>query len=320
MEENHIAILMSTYNGERFLDEQINSIINQTNHNWDLYIRDDCSKDRTPDIISKYAKKYSNIHFFNEGHIENVGVVRSFMDLLKNTNANFYMFSDQDDYWKPDKVQKTLDAMLKVQDQDQPICVHTDLQIVDANLQGNEVMNGDDVWHNFLNLMFCNCVTGCTMMVNQPLKNKARLDQLNLDRVYMHDWWLALIASYFGTLVYVNEPTILYRQHGDNVVGSMAKNTIPHLIHRVFDQKIDEENLLNVFQTANEFGDMYEFELSGREKEYIEHYGKLIYKSSLKNNLKTFINYPPQRNHLKGNIFFSYLMLQDYRKIGRLAK
>lgn len=319
MTEKKVAILMSTYNGERFLDDQIQSIIKQTYDNFELYIRDDGSKDSTQKIIQKYSDANDNIHFFNGGHVKNVGVVRSFMSLLKGTDADYYMFSDQDDYWKPTKVEHTISVMEAEKDQDQPVCVHTDLQIVDSSLHGNEVMNGDDVWHNFNNLLFCNCVTGCTMMINQALKDKADLDNLDLNHVYMHDWWLALIASYFGKLIYLNEPTILYRQHGDNVVGSMAKNTIPHLIHRVFDQKIDEENLLNVFETANLFDYMYGDEMQGLEKKYVETYGNLIPHSSLKNNFVTFIKLPPQRNHLKGKIFFSYLMLQDYRKIKCLS-
>lgn len=317
---NKVAILMSTYNGERFLDDQIMSIIHQTYRNWELYIRDDGSTDKTQKIIKKYSAKHENIHFFNEGHVQNVGVVRSFMSLLRATRADFYMFSDQDDYWKPNKVETTLNAMLNVDNQDQPICVHTDLQIVDASLHGDELMNGNDIWHEFTKLMFGNCVTGCTVMLNQSLKEMIHFNRVNIDKIYMHDWWVALIATYFGKLIYVNEPTILYRQHGDNVVGSMEKNTISHLIHRVFNQTIDEENLLNVFQTANQFNRIYGSEMSGKPKQYVETYGNLIYRSSIGYNLATIIKLPPQRNHLKGKIFFSYLMLQDYKKIKALAE
>lgn len=312
-----IAILMSTYNGERFLAEQIESIIGQTYQNWQLYIRDDGSKDDTQQIIKKYSSLKNNIHFFNEDKVDNVGVVKSFMTLLANTKADYYMFSDQDDFWRPTKVEHTLELMTK-HDDGKPVCVHTDLQIVDSQLQGTEIMNGNKVWHSFIHLMFGNCVTGCTVMINNALKNKLQLDKLNLNRVYMHDWWVALVAAYFGRVVYLNEPTILYRQHGNNVVGSMKKNTIPHLIHRVLNQKIDQENLLNVFRNSDEFKRMYGEELSGIDKVYIEEYSNLIYNGSPSHNFKIMIEYPPKRNHIKGKIFFSYLMIKDYKQIGNL--
>ena len=321
METNKkIAILMSTYNGERFLNDQIKSIINQTYSNWELYIRDDGSTDTTQQIIKNYAANFPSIHFLNEGKVKNVGVSNSFMSLLRETDADFYMFADQDDFWKPRKIEKTLRAMISVQNQDQPICVHTDLQIVDSSLQGNELMNNNDIWHQFTQLMFGNCVTGCTVMLNQALKKKINFKKVSLDQIYMHDWWIALIAAYFGEIVYVNEPTILYRQHGDNVVGSMEKNTIFHLIHRIFNQKVDRENLLNVFRNANLFEKMYGKEMTGKDKLYVEAYGSLIYRSSFWNNLATLIKFPPLRNHLKGKLFFSYLMLQDNKEIRKLAK
>ena len=99
MTQEKVAILMSTYNGEKYLTEQIESIQKQTNNNWHLYIRDDGSTDKTPIILSDFAKYDKRITFFNREHICNLGVVKSFMNLLANIDADFYMFSDQDDVW-----------------------------------------------------------------------------------------------------------------------------------------------------------------------------------------------------------------------------
>ncbi|WP_251545352.1 glycosyltransferase family 2 protein [Limosilactobacillus caecicola] len=319
VKEKQVVILMSTYNGERYLKEQIESIRNQNYPDWQLYIRDDGSQDRTQDIIRNYTKQDARIHFFNESHVHNVGVVNSFMDLFEHTSADYYMFSDQDDYWLPNKVGATLQLMQQSEEQGAPVCVHTDLKIVDADLNGDELMNGDDVWHQFTHLMFGNCITGCTMMVNSALKDYVEFDRLDINRIYMHDWWLALIAAAFGKVEYLNQPTILYRQHGDNVVGSKQKNTIPYLIHRLFNQKMDEDNMMHVFMVSNEFKKMYVDRLTGKDKRYIEVYGDVINHSSVLSNIATFIKYPPLRNHLKGKIFFAYLMVQDAQKIKNLA-
>ena len=98
-----IAVLMSTYNGEDYLAQQIESIQNQSYKDWRLFIRDDGSNDDTVKIIEEYQRKDRRIQLINQGHIKNVGVVRSFFELLENVDADFYMFSYQDDYWFPDK-------------------------------------------------------------------------------------------------------------------------------------------------------------------------------------------------------------------------
>lgn len=110
---HQVAILMSTYNGEKYLDAQIKSIINQTNPHWHLYIRDDGSRDRTPQIIQKYVRQDNRISWLNPDHVVNRGVTRSFMELLQQTTADFYMFCDQDDVWLPNKIQVTLNKMLQ---------------------------------------------------------------------------------------------------------------------------------------------------------------------------------------------------------------
>lgn len=309
-----VAILMSTYNGEKYLEEQINSIVDQSYSDWDLYIRDDGSNDQTPQIIQKYAAQFSNIHFFNEKNIKNVGVVRSFMDLLQNTEADFYMFSDQDDFWKKNKVKKTLEKMVYGNDQSIPLCVHTDLQIVDSQLSGTAVMNGNDVWHDFLRLMFGNCVTGCTMMINEALKKL--LDFNQVDTVYMHDWWIALVAAAFGKILYLNEPTILYRQHNDNVVGEAEKNKFKRFFHR----QMDIENMLNVFSISDSFKRVYGEQLNGNEKRYIYAYSNLIPQSNFGTNLKLVLQYPPKRKTLIGKVFFSYLVVKHHKLIKNITK
>ncbi len=318
MTSKQVAILMSTYNGEKYLEQQIKSIIQQSYSDWVLYIRDDGSEDHTADIIKKYSQIDDRVIFFNEGHVENIGVTRSFMELFSQVNADFYMFSDQDDYWKRDKVLHTLNAMLEQDFRKEPVCVHTDLQIVNAELQGSEVMNGGYIWHDFPHLLFCNCVTGCTMMVNQKLKDLMHFEKINYDKIYLHDWWIALVASAFGKVVYINEATIMYRQHEGNVIGSNEKNTVSHLLYRVTHQIPERQHMRRVIRISHELDAIYGKKLPNLAYNYVHNYGDLAYKGTPLHNIKLSIKFPPQRMTPKGKFFFTYLMVvynQDLRKI-----
>ena len=128
-----INILMSTYNGEMFLADQIKSIQNQTVKDWTLYIRDDGSSDKTRDIINAYAQADSRIVFINPEHQNNLGVIRNFYTLLKHSEADYYFFSDQDDIWLENKLEVTL-AKAKAYPSDKPLLVYTDLKIVNQEL------------------------------------------------------------------------------------------------------------------------------------------------------------------------------------------
>lgn len=303
---NKIAILMSTYNGERYLREQIQSILDQTNHDWHLYIRDDGSKDRTTQIIREYADHYSNITFYNDGHIHNLGVLKSFMDMLEHVKADFYMFSDQDDFWKPFKVATTLKAMRSSDYMHLPVCVHTSLKAVDESLKHPANVQEKRAWGGFERLLFLNCVTGCTVMINQKLKSEIHFDDIDYSRIYMHDWWFALIASAFGKLIYVDTPTMLYRQHGDNVEGGARKNSLGWMVYRFTHPDYVLNDMRKVVQIAYEFNREYGQRLSGTKKAYVQGYGDLINRSGFFHNLKLSFQCPPVEHSAKGRAFFRY--------------
>lgn len=308
-----VAILMSTYNGEQYLEEQIESILNQTYRECTLYIRDDGSKDHTADIIRKYAKNNQNIVFLNNKYRRNVGVFNSFMELLQKVDARYYFFCDQDDVWCKNKVEISL-SLLK-ENEPGPVCVFTDAEIVNKDLQPIRKMYAGNVWTDFFQLAFANCVTGCTMAFNDDLKGLIDFKH-GLNNIYMHDWWLALLASHFGRLVYLNQPTLLYRQHGNNVVGGNKKNTIRHVIHRFGHMRGERLNVEHTVGLLTEFYLQYGFSFTGKEKEYLAAYAALRNASSFGNNLKLLAHFPPRRRSLKGRLFFSYLLIaypKDYR-------
>lgn len=310
---------MSTYNGDKYLREQLNSIINQTNQNWTLYIRDDNSSDQTVGIIKEYANKYRNVIFVNENEKNNLGVVDSFMELLRNANADFYMFADQDDVWRSTKVEDELDVMLNSEWKRVPICVHTNLTVVDSQLNKSE-SEPKRVWASFLKVLFSNCVTGCTAMINDQLKSQINFDKQNVRNIVMHDWWFALIATQFGKLVYLNKSTMLYRQHENNVDGSQTKNTITHILYRLTHYDYDRSEMKKVIRMAYEFYHVYRDKLHGLNYEYVKEYGELVELSSFCHNLRLAFHLPPQERTLRGQLFFAYLMVIFNRDLLNINK
>jgi rhamnosyltransferase len=211
-----VNILMSTYNGEKFVAEQIESIQKQTFKDWNLIIRDDGSKDRTCEIIDSFVSKDARIRLIKA---ENVGVIDSFYKLVKMDSADFYFFADQDDYWLPEKIEIILKEAQK-QDNKQPIMYYTDLKVTDKNLTvTSESMirsQSDHANTQLVEELTENTVTGGASMINHAL---AKLWQTT-DNIIMHDWYLGVLASAVGELVYIDQPTHLYRQHESNVLGA----------------------------------------------------------------------------------------------------
>lgn len=214
-----VNIVMSTYNGEKYLADQIKSIQSQTFEDWQLLIRDDGSSDNTPSIIRDMAKKDDRIHFINDGQNENYGVIKSFYHLVKYDSADYYFFSDQDDVWLPEKMEMTL-KRAQIESSDNPLLVYTDLKVVDEDLEVlQESMIKSQSHHANTELvqeLTENTVTGGTMMINKALADKWQV----YDNLLMHDWYLALLAASLGKLIYIDQATQLYRQHEANVLGA----------------------------------------------------------------------------------------------------
>lgn len=215
-----IDILMATYNGEKYLEEQIESILNQTYTNFNLYISDDCSKDLTREILKKYEKKDNRIKlFFQE---KNLGYIKNFEFLLNQVESEYYMLSDQDDFWLIDKVEKSFNKLIETNSD----LVYTDLEVVDKDLN----MIYPSMWKylkidkkvkydNLISEYLYNCVTGCTIISKKeylkyilPLPNKSEF--------MPHDYWISLVVAIKGKISHLDEKTIKYRQHGNNQIGT----------------------------------------------------------------------------------------------------
>lgn len=305
MKKEKVVILMSTFNGEKYLESQIKSILNQTYKGWQLYIRDDGSTDNTINIIKKYCLLDSRIKFYNKKSRNNIGVVHSFIKLLKNINADYYMFSDQDDFWLKNKISETLKLMLSIKNQNIPICVHTNFSTVDSKLRLKNDNKNRKVFSKFENLLFCNCIVGCTMMINNKLKQLIDFDDFNYSQVYMHDWWMGLIASEFGKVLYLRKSTLLYRQHNNNVVGDV-NNKYKLFFSRLINSSYDKKEILKIINIANAFYKEFAGKMSSSSLLYTRSYGNLLYNSSFIHNLLLIIRFPPRKRLLIQRLYFDY--------------
>jgi len=238
-----IQILMAVYNGEKFIEEQLRSIINQTNTEWELLIRDDLSTDSTLNIILEYYKNYHDRIRIIDNHGIRYGAAGNFMELLKISDSEYVMFADQDDVWLPDKIDKTLSTMKRLEEKegkDTPLLVHTDLCVVDENLNliSRSMWKMQKINPQFKSLnrlLIQNNVTGCASMINKKLVEMSKQFSYG---IIIHDWWIALIASCFGEIEYINNPMILYRQHNYNEVGAVGYN-----LNYIYKEFIKRESL-----------------------------------------------------------------------------
>ena len=216
-----IDILMATYNGEKYVAKQIESILNQSYKNIRLVISDDCSKDGTREILKQYENdERVEIHLQKE----NLGYIRNFEFLLKQVKNELYMLSDQDDVWLEEKVEKSLETLKK----ENADMVFGDLEVVDEDLKTIYPSFGDFMLLNRkikkqinnyeLNYLY-NCVTGCTILSKKEFIEKI-LPVPYKSKYVAHDHWMGLMVSLYGKMVYMPEKYIKYRQHGNNQIGT----------------------------------------------------------------------------------------------------
>lgn len=286
---NMVAVCMATYNGSTYIREQIDSILAQTYDNWHLYIRDDGSSDETVSILDEYATRYADKITVLKGiSSKRSGSQYNFATILawvtEHVDPDYYMFSDQDDFWLPNKVSSSLTELQRMESEcDGPVLVHTDLRVVDQDLHelgpsffAYRALNPDarDLQH----LLVQNNITGCTMIWNRSLNN---LVELSDEHVAMHDWWIALAACCFGRIGCVKEPTILYRQHGDNVVGATKVNTASFIIKRLMGNSHVRETLhLSVDQAAS-FANYYQDCLPIEQQQQILRFADLYHHNKI---------------------------------------
>lgn len=224
-----LSVVLCTYNGERYLKDQLDSIGKQLLLPDELVVSDDGSHDDSMSIIRDFAKHISiPVRIFQKKRAK--GVVHNFSDAIGYSRGNYIALCDQDDVWMPEKLAISMEMLKKgeaIWGEHIPLLVHTDLQVTDKELEcihpsmfmAQHLRNEPDMEQAFRVLLTQNYVTGCTIVMNRALVHRAcPIPQ----EAAVHDWWLALFAAATGHILFVDQPTIKYRQHGSNQVGARA--------------------------------------------------------------------------------------------------
>ena len=211
-----VDILLPVYNGVDFLKAQITSILDQTHANFNLIIRDDQSTDGSALIIHELSNLDSRILIVDIGS-SNIGLVKSIEYLLKISESPYIMFADQDDVWLNNKVELFLNKATEISN-DYPCLIHSDCFVTDKNLNVSHRFMGSKPFNSGLAYsLFHFYVQGSSTMINQKLKNEALPFPVD---IYLHDRYLHIVSEICGIRLYLDTPTMYYRQHEKNLVGS----------------------------------------------------------------------------------------------------
>lgn len=273
-----VTVLLSTYNGEKYLAEQLDSIMNQKDVKVRLLVRDDGSSDSTSSILNTWSEKMELSWYSGN----NLKPAKSFLDLLSNAGeSSYYSFSDQDDYWLPEKLIAAIRALDNCKDV--PALYFCQTQLVDEKLNKKKsiVINPYLTFGEALVYQF---VSGCTMVFNSKLRDIVLSYKPSF--VAMHDLWIYCIALAVGAkVIFDPQPHILYRQHENNVIG-LSTNKYKEWKNRLFglfDRKGNER-----YEFAREIQQGYLSQMTVENRATIDTFIKA--KTSIKYRLKLFFD------------------------------
>ncbi len=289
--QREIAIVLSTYNGEKYLNEQMDSFSAQTFIGWKLFVRDDKSSDGTLKNLNEYKLKFPDKINIITDDFGNIGIKKSYSELIKHVkDFDYVAFADQDDVWSPEKLEILLKRMKEIEKANHlPVAVFSDLEIVDEKLKtiSESFFTFTKLSPKIVDsnvLIFRNVVPGCSMMINKKLNSI--IHEIPEEAV-MHDYWIVLVAHFLGKISFVNLPLVKYRQHGKNSLGA-EKRTEKNIfsVCRLFFQTIkNENNYLNNFLVY-----IKQLEV------FYKLFSEKIYD---KNVIEAVISLPAERNFLK---------------------
>lgn len=261
MADKKVAVIMSTYNGESFIREQMESILEQTYKNIEIIVRDDGSKDGTVAIVKEYQKKHKNIKLY-EG--ENLGFVKSFFELLKLTEADYYSYADQDDIWIENKIELAVNSLNKL-DNTKPNMVFGNSDYYDENMSfiGTGEKNKE---YSFLQALFACIGQGMTMTVNK--KTRDMIIENMPKSCFFHDWWTYLLCIGLGNVEYNNVTTVKYRRRKQNAT-SEGQGYIRLLMWRI-KNLLFKNGMKDIKQQMLNFKEIYYNDLTEENKKIID--------------------------------------------------
>lgn len=228
----NIDIIMATYNGEKYIENQILSLMQQTYKNWTLYIHDDGSTDHTLEIVKKYMAIDSRIKLIDD-QVKGLKAGKNFLHTLKSSSADYAIFCDQDDIWLESKLEKLYKAILEIDSVNQPVLVYCDGYSWSENGNINPESISTAHAKDLKDFIFFNGgYQGCSIMMNRKL-----VEMINSYNgyVYHHDDLVSLMAHTFGRVKFIPEQLMLYRQHSQAVTGNkdFKKNKFGRLFNNV---------------------------------------------------------------------------------------
>ncbi len=262
-----VSVALAVYNGEKYLKELLSSLEKQTNKPTELVVLDDCSSDNSLKIIRTFPFSFEVRIFSNE---RNRGPVYTFKKLLDLCKGNYIAFCDQDDIWLPEKLEVSISSLKKINSSKSAV-VFTDLSVIDEN--GKILQNS--FWKqmaikpekfSLTDILFGNIITGCTAIINRSMASQ--FQKMPLD-IMMHDHWIALIAYSFGKFAFIDQPTVMYRSHLNNVT-SKEKSSLLKILHSDFKQRSSYLNE-NIRQ-AIRFKTIYSIDLSATDKKKLNEF------------------------------------------------
>ena len=279
--DNRVLVLLSTYNGSRFLPDLLDSVLNQQDVEVSCLVRDDGSKDDTLAILAKYAKQYKNITIIKG---ENIGVLKSFNSLISDPLVNQFTwiaFCDQDDVWLPDKLSVAIKKLSHMPDQNIPLLYCSNTTLVDSKLRKIGMSYTKLFTFGKNTAIVRNIATGCTEVFNQKAAEKYRLGIGKFPE--LHDYWMYLVCVFMGEVMYDFNSHILYRQHGNNTVGMKPHKSISRAFLNLFTHSRGSR-----VKTLKGFCDTYYAELS--KDDLIMVYSLINYDKSFFSRLSIFVN------------------------------
>lgn len=276
-----VSIVLCTYNGEKYLEEQLNSIINQTYKNLEIIISDDCSTDNTISILEKY-KHFNNFHIFLNK--ENLGFNKNFELAISRANGYYIALCDQDDAWDLNKIDILVSSI------DEKSLVYANSMLVDENLISLNKTLEDKLKVNFissnsmLNFIFGNCVSAHAILFKKEI-----IDFLNFPRNIYFDQYIAMVCASKNGVKYINKNLVLYRQHSNNTLaqnGFKKRKSIFYKIKTKLEKKIkDNEELKDIVNVMKNISTINEY-----DKNILEEYSIYLNQFSKKYfNLNLFL-------------------------------
>ena len=280
-----IAVLLGTYNGEKYLHEQLESLLDQTYDDFIIHAQDDASTDGTWGILAEYQGRHPGKFRIYQRNSNSGSPKTNFLELMSSVQDEYVMLCDQDDIWLPNKIEITLEKMqsLEASCPDEPALVYTDTTIVNEDLSIVDLSYRNymrsDFTKNAPNQVLAQAVfPGCTAMYNRRL---AGLLTESPEYCVMHDWWLHLVAAVFGKIDYLEAPTVLYRQHVDNQIGARDMRKLGTKMRWLFKGKEIRIAIQSTYRQAESFLSIYADNLRPSHKELIQSYCQLPHKNKL---------------------------------------